>query len=402
MLCFAATGLEIVMRRCSCLMNSCPAYILVFFLATALHCSAEDLDFQQALERAGENRPQLEQAMEKAPSAEKSGMRFLISNMPDNDLKTLKAEFLLENSRLTWKALEQAAWKDTVPEEIAFDCLLPYANINERRDEWRKDFYERFSPLVANIKSSGEAAAILNQTIFPTLNVKYSTKRNKADQSPYESVQSGLASCTGLSVLLVDACRAVGIPARIVGTPLWSDKSGNHSWVEIWDNGWHFTGACEPSGKDLDKSWFVDRASRAQRDHRMHAIYAVTFRRNGQSFPMVWARDVHDVYAVNVTDRYTALTQTIPEGHSTVRIRVSDAKSNVRKSVPVRIMDDSGQMIFEGESRNERYDANDHLTAYFKPGSVLSASVDDPKTSVTFTVTEEEQLVDIKVTDGVN
>ena len=50
------------------------------------------------------------------------------------------------------------------------------------------------------------------------------------------------------TAMVIDACRAVGVPARFVGTPLWADKSGNHSWVEVWDKGWHFTGAAEPAG----------------------------------------------------------------------------------------------------------------------------------------------------------
>ena len=32
----------------------------------------------------------------------------------------------------------------------------------------------------------------------------------------------------------------------------WANKRGNHSWVEIWDDGrWNFTGACEYSAKGL-------------------------------------------------------------------------------------------------------------------------------------------------------
>jgi len=81
--------------------------------------------------------------------------------------------------------------------------------------------------------------------------VAYSREREKADQSSFESIASGKASCTGLSILLVDACRAVGIPARVVGTPLWVDRSGNHTWVEIWDDGWRYLGACE--SKRLDR-----------------------------------------------------------------------------------------------------------------------------------------------------
>ncbi len=358
---------------------------------------AEEPGLLEALEKSGDNRAQLLQAIERAPDDEKAGMRFLVSNMPDSDLTSLSAEFLLENSALTWKALRESAWKDSVPENVIFDNLLPYANINERRDRWRKDFHERFHLLVADAKTPGEAAAILNQKVFPTLNVKYSTGRKKADQSPYESMESGLASCTGLSVLLVDACRAVGVPARIAGTPMWSDKSGNHTWVEIWDNGWHFTGACEPTGNQLDQSWFIDRASRAQRDDRLHAIYAVTFRRNGQALPMVWAREVHDVYAVNVTDRYTAIRQPVPEGHVAVRLRAVDQDSGQRVAVKVSVADESGMTVFEGRTNDERFDSNDHLTAFLKSGAVLKVTVADPPATHGFTVSADEQLIELKV-----
>ncbi len=102
-----------------------------------------------------------------------------------------------------------------------------------------------------------------------------------------------------------DACRSVGVPARLVGTKLWSDKSGNHTWVEIWDNGWHFTGACEPDPKGLDSGWFVDKAAQAQKDSREHGIYAASFRKSSVTFPLVWAPGNRSVFAEDVTDRYT-------------------------------------------------------------------------------------------------
>src|SRR5262249_41900383 len=144
---------------------------------------------------------------------------------------------------------------------------------------------------------------ILNQKIFPLLKVRYSTERRRAVQSPKESIESGLASCSGLSILLIDACRAVGVPARFVGIPMWPDTSGNHSWVEIWDDGWHFTGAAEPSGDRLDEGWFAGRAATAQRDVPEHAIYAVSFGQAPLRLPTSWIGGA--MYGINVTDRYT-------------------------------------------------------------------------------------------------
>ena len=122
-------------------------------------------------------------------------------------------------SALAYRARDEAPWKRELPEEIFLNDVLPYASMNERRDNWRKDFYDRVKPLIEGADSPGQAAALINKKFFPLVKVRYSTKRPKADQSPYESIEAGLASCTGLSILLVDACRAVGVPARFAGTP---------------------------------------------------------------------------------------------------------------------------------------------------------------------------------------
>ena len=172
-----------------------------------------------------------------------------------------------------------------MPKEVFLNDVLPYASINERRDRWRKDFYTRFKPLTAESRTPGKTATRLNQEIFSLLNVRYSRRRPKADQSPYESMEAGLASCTGLSVLLIDACRAVAVPARFVGTPMWSDRSGNHSWVESLGSRVAFHGSC---GTQRRRIWTApgssDRAAKAQIDHPRHAIYAVSFRRTPCSF----------------------------------------------------------------------------------------------------------------------
>ncbi len=273
---------------------------------------ADDLSkrVDSALVRAGKNASQLRGAIDKAPGDQKEGVRFLIAHMPKRDLTTLSGDFLLKNVTYAYKAWNAAPWKGRISKEMFLNDVLPYASINERRDDWREDFYKRFAPLVASAKTPTAAAVIVNQKLSATLGVVFSRKRPKADQSPYESMKAGLASCTGLSVLLVDACRAVGVPARLAGAPLWTNKSGNHSWVEVWDGDWHYTGAGEPSkdGK-LDRAWFTGQAATAQKDHRLHAIYATSFKPTGVTFPLVWDSKIDYVYAVNVTDRYAK-----PEG----------------------------------------------------------------------------------------
>ena len=352
------------------------------------------------LQKAGENAAEIQTALEKTPLSQREGIEFLLAHMPEHDLKSLSANFLLEHVAYAYKAWQESPWKSEVPKDIFLNNILPHVSINEQRDAWRKSFYERFKPLIEGIESPGLAAVRLNQQIYPLLGVKYSTKRKKADQSPFETMESGLASCTGLSILLIDACRAVGIPARFVGTPLWSDNSGNHSWVEVWDDGWHFTGAAEPSGDHLDQAWFIGRAAKADRDSRRHAIYAVSYQSTPQPFPMVWKRGADFVSSVNVTDRYTELGKSLPDGFINMMFRIVDGASGDRCSAPLQLLDDQGDLVFEGASKDERFDSNDHLTVPVKEGATYKLKVpSESGQEIIRTVKAESdgQLVDLKI-----
>jgi hypothetical protein len=195
------------------------------------------------------------------------------------------------------------------------------------------------------------------------LNVRYSRRRRRPDQSPDETIETGTASCTGLAILLIDACRSVGVPARFVGIPSWPDRGGNHSWVEIWDNGWHFTGAAEPTGEELNRAWFTDRAASAKADNPRHAIYAVSFKRTPLRFPIIWNRRASTIYAVNVTSRYVQRRKELPPGSSQLVIRVLTGPRGDRVAAAITIKrSTSGATVFEGVSKDERFDMNDDLT----------------------------------------
>ena len=320
---------------------------------------------RRSLRNAGSNRAEISKALRLVPRKQQEGMEFLIAFMPASDLQSLSAQFLLQHVKYAYKAWQESAWSESITKDIFLNNILPYSNVTETRESWRKDFYERFQVIVRDSKTPGEAAVKLNQEIFKITNVKYSTARKRPDQSPSETIDSGLASCSGLSVMLIDACRSVGIPARFVGTPMWSNKSGNHSWVEIWNDGWHFTGACEPAGDQLDRGWFLGRASQADRNSRLHAIYAVSYRPTKQRFPLGWADEKDWVWAVNVTDRYTQMKEELPAGMARVMFGAIDS-DGTRLSAAVEIRDTAGNLIYEGTTNDIRFDTNDHLNVKLK------------------------------------
>lgn len=273
-----------------------------------------------------------------APPEHRAAMKFLLDNMPERDRTSLTREYLLENVALAYEARKSSAWAAAIPEDVFFNDVLPYVSVNERRDNWRKDFVARFGPLIKDCKSAGEAALILNAKIFKQVNVGYHpTKRPKPDQSPYESIEATCASCSGLAILLIDACRAVGVPARFVGTPEWTtgkgdangNHAGNHSWVEVWDGQWHVLGAIEVS--PLDSTWFLGNASKADPTQRRHRIYASSFRKTGVSFPLIWDKKIDYVPAEDVTQSYLKRTPVKIEALQSSRGSATAARLIIRQ-----------------------------------------------------------------------
>lgn len=360
--------------------------LLIVLACPALATEPEAVEKQ--LNKAKGNRAELEKALVGVPQGERAGMEFLIANMPDTDLLTLKSDFLIENHTLAYKARKQFPWAKDVPEEIFLNNVLPYANVDEKRDPWRKDLYEKCVPLLKECKTASDVAQTLNKELFPLLKLKYAPQRRAPNLSPYESIRQGNASCTGLSIVLSDACRAVGVPTRLVGTPNWSDKRGNHTWIEIRDKKWRFTGACEPDPAGLDRGWFVGDAAKAQKDNPEHAIYATSFKKTGQHFPLVWARDKKTVSGENITDRYAKAEK---KETFQLSIRVIDAKGK-RVAVAVSV---TGPTQHEGTSKGESADLNDFLSFELKPGMDYTVKVGNATKTVTAGKAGESTVIEI-------
>jgi meiotically up-regulated gene 157 (Mug157) protein/transglutaminase-like putative cysteine protease len=349
---------------------------------------------EEVLVLAEGNRAQLSQALQKVPKAQRVGMQFLIENMPLEDSRSLSSKFLLDHVALAYEGLAASPWKERISQEMFLNNILPYSSLNEVRDESYQFLKDKVRPLVGTCKTPSEAAQTLNRQIFPLFNVKYSTARKKPDQSPLESMQSGLATCSGLSILLVDACRVVGVPARVVGTPMWSNGRGNHTWVEIWDGDWKFLGAAEPDEQGLNHGWFVGDAAQAKADVRENAIYATSFKNTGINFPMVWAPESKLVNAINVTARYAPAAP--PQSDKTRVLLKVVGPDGKRIKAPVVVVDAITQAeLLRGNSKDESFDTNDFLSVELPHGSrfVAKLAIDNAPLQSFETGTGAEQLV---------
>lgn len=311
-----------------------------------------------------------------APAEQHKAIGFLIDHMPERDVATLKPEFLRENVALAYQARNGFPWAAAVPEAIFFNDVLPYAVVDETRDGWRADFLPRFRKHTEGAKTVREAIIKVNGAIASETGVQYNTGRRAPNQGPVESMKLKIASCTGLSILLVDALRAVGLPARLAGTAMWTTKQGNHNWVEVWipeTKTWQFT---EFGGgpEDFDRGWLLADAARAIPGSLVHGVFATSWQATGSHFPMVWNMRDQTVPAVEVTQRYLDLGKaTLPAiGECELRIDViakGESGSQARRPMPVKVLQGDVE-VASGTSPTRTDDMNQFLILKVKQGQL--------------------------------
>ena len=292
--------------------------LLLAIVAALIYCFIPKNSLSEELEVAinsSSRSEELRALYDATPRKSKRDIEYILVNMPTADRDTMSLALLAENVEYAARAREEFEWCKRLPEEVYLSDVLPYYVVDEIRDSWRKELYELYAPEVAACATMEEAIKVVNSNIPRLTGVDYNTLREKTNQSPRESIRQGMASCTGLAILLVDALRAVGIPARFAGTASWHDNRGNHSWTEVWlDGEWRVTEYYMPS--KLDHLWFMADASKANASDRNYAIYATHFGEAEDWFPMVWCGEDDNtpvealpqtIGAENVTERYIAL-----------------------------------------------------------------------------------------------
>ena len=260
------------------------------------------------LEEAGAHRGEFVAAIESLEGVEAlEAIAFLIAFMPERDLGTISAELMAGHVTEAVRIRRTSPFCRDLPDEIFLNEILPHVFVGERREFWRPELRERFAEIAWEAPTQAEAVRRLDRELWTRMGVVYHPdKRPKTDQSPSETIDCGVASCTGLSILLASTCRSVGIPARLAGVPMWHDDAGNHTWVEVWDDGrWEFVEAL--GGEGYGKAWWLEKIALANPKDPLYTVWATSYRPTGAHFPLEWDPTDLTIPAVDVSARYLAL-----------------------------------------------------------------------------------------------
>lgn len=220
---------------------------------------------------------------------------------PPQDYQQRNAEFAM-------RARHELPAAASVSEELFLQEVLPYQHFDEPVDDWRPAFFEKLTsvPGVRNAATIKELAETVIPLAFTHLGNQVTFMSNMTPQvmAPIsETLHAGHASCTGLSILVANALRSVGVPARVAGIAEWNrPDGGNHNWVEVWTgNAWQFLDAAPTSKVTWDQAWFAQdgtvQRSLAQGIHGVYspvwdssqadANYTVTWREPAVMMPAV-------------------------------------------------------------------------------------------------------------------
>ena len=371
-------------------------FLLLLLISPFLYAEATPF------EREGKQIVELKKAWDQCPEEQRKGMEFLLTHMPAKDATTLKAEFLLENVRLAYQARAEMPWGKDIPEEIFFNDVLPYAVLDESRDNWRADFFQRFKKIAGDATTSAQALERINRAIEGELGVKYNPKRRAPNQGPQESMELKMASCTGLSILLADALRSVCIPCRIAGTAMWTTIEGNHTWNEVWlpeHQKWRFT-EYNPDKKGLDHGWLIGYAARGIPGSMAHGIFATSWKSSTHHFPMVWNMKDTSVPGIDVTQRYIDLgiKDLVKPGECELRIdawQLGDDGKSTRKAIEIEVRQQD-VLVTKGTTPIATADLNHFLTIRVLQGMRYQVVVPG-KTFVAIAPKDKEEFLRVKL-----
>jgi len=331
-------GGEIAMRVAFCVAASCLS------LLSLRPCDAVLCGDQQIPWPSRDALTDTDWSCQARKEATAEALAFLNANMPPWDLlnaESLQGGILPTTVKLALDARQAHPWAAQVPKDIWQDWVLPYASVNEARSNWREHLATLMSPLVQKATTASEVATTLNRHLWWVLRDGGSAIHFKDEQTPliYDPMSIivfGYASCTGVSILLVDALRSVGLAARVLGTPAWHGKvaDGDHTWVEVWlgdKEGWAFIEAA-PAGpgetltNPCDK-WFCN-AAHFPAEGGATEVFAARFdRRQGTTvYPMAWDLGNDGIPGVDRSEYYNKVCRECSATSATTKTQSTQSR----------------------------------------------------------------------------
>lgn len=143
------------------------------------------------------------------------------------DVKYIKADFLIHNIELAFRQWETLPWLEGVDFNTFREYLLPYRVENEPLDYWR-DSILFFQKRLLNYTEHYEDC---RYSIDQMKNKFYSYILNPQKKIPEANLRNFEMECIPISKLNLFVNRIIGIPSAIDYIPHFANRNGRHYWA---------------------------------------------------------------------------------------------------------------------------------------------------------------------------
>ena len=275
----------------------------IFCTTLCFSCRTHSEKLNDALKLSGKNRQELEKVLkhysqDRADSLKRKAAIFLIENMPghfsyngpylrefknivdtlpdsywlkkiilmqpyrykeyreqlqeEEDIKHIKADYLIHNIDAAFKMLETKPWLESLPFEDFCEYLLPYRIDNELLDNWKDSIIPIYENKITEKTTYCDDQRYSAFQLAKETSIEfYSSEQASSDMIagiPYQKYE-----CINDSRLRVIATRKVGIPCTIDFVPAWADMNGYHYWMVVVDPKYKTLSSYQIEGKTAPK-----------------------------------------------------------------------------------------------------------------------------------------------------
>lgn len=152
------------------------------------------------------------------------------------DIEVITADYLIENINWAFKAWREKPWAQNLSFDAFCAYILPYRGSGEPLESWRQVFWQRYQDLEQKMEDSKdpiEAACLINSDIKSWFSFDERFYRHPTDQGMSEMLSSRMGRCEDMTNVTIYAMRANGLAVTSDYTPHWANAGNNHAWNAI-------------------------------------------------------------------------------------------------------------------------------------------------------------------------
>lgn len=160
------------------------------------------------------------------------------------DIFELDSAYLCDNIDMAFKVWREQPWGKNVDFDTFCEYILPYRIADEVPENWRKEYYDKYNPLLDEFRNSGEydSADPVEALRFLLGKLPYVYEPIYTSQAfmafPHigpEYVQYVTGSCREFSDFVIYVCRALGIPCAFNEAVNMHRGNNGHVWASFWN-----------------------------------------------------------------------------------------------------------------------------------------------------------------------